>query len=168
MHPEPTARLAFREMTPDDLDDMAAMLGDPDVMHFYPRPKTREEAQGWIDWTLRNYAEQGYGLWVIETREGGEFVGDCGLTWQEIDGQRLLEVGFHVARTHQRNGYASEAAQACVDHAFERLGADEVTAIINPDNVPSRRVAERLGMSVKVRTTDRDGLPVVVYSVERP
>lgn len=70
-------------MTDEDLEDMAEMLGDPAVMACYPRPKTVEEAQAWIDWNKTNYQENGCGLWIIETKSG-QFVGDCGLTWQDV------------------------------------------------------------------------------------
>lgn len=133
-------------MAADDLEDMAALLGDPAVMAFYPAPKSRDESQRWIDWTLRNYAEHGYGLWVIETLDG-EFVGDCGLTWQTVNGTPRLEVGYHVRAELHGRGYATEAATACRDFAHDELGAAELVAIIHPDNVASRRVAEKLGMT---------------------
>lgn len=167
MLPAPTARLRFREMTVDDFDAMAALLGDPEVMRHYPRPKTREEALRWIEWSQAGYAQHGHGLWVIETHDG-EFIGDCGLTWQPVDGELALEVGYHVVPEHQHKGYASEAARACVDHAFHVLGKDHVVAIINPDNAPSRRVAERIGMEVERGTADKFGLPVVVYGIREP
>lgn len=166
MRPDPTARLAFRDMADSDLDDMARLLGDPRVMRYYPRPKTRDEAGAWIDWSRASYSQHGHGLWVIETHDG-EFVGDCGLTWQLVDGEQLLEVGYHLLPEHQGHGYAAEAARACVEFAFRRLGAEHVVAIINPDNAPSRRVAERIGMSVEVATSDKNGLPVVVYGRRR-
>ena len=72
-------------MTDDDLEHMSAMLADLSVMGFYPSPKSREEAQAWIDWNKRNYSEPGYGLWIIETK-AGDFVGDCGLTLQAVNG----------------------------------------------------------------------------------
>src|SRR5512133_547383 len=78
--PAPTRRLAFREMTPDDLDDMAALLGDPQAMRYYPHPKTRQEALAWIAWNQRLYREHGFGLWLLTLRATGAFVGDCGLT----------------------------------------------------------------------------------------
>ena len=84
--PPPTPRLAFREMTHDDLDDMAGLLGDPEVMRHYPRPKSRDEALAWIAWNQRLYREYGVGLWLVTLRDSGEFVGDCGLTPQQVDG----------------------------------------------------------------------------------
>jgi RimJ/RimL family protein N-acetyltransferase len=128
-----------------DLDDMAAMLGDSEVMEYYPRPKSREEAQEWIDWNKRNYLEHGYGLWIIETI-AGEFVGDCGLTWQTVNGRPELEVGYHVRAEVQGRGYATEAASACLAFARDILRAAHLVAIIHPDNQASRRVAEKIGL----------------------
>lgn len=145
MPPGETTRLRFREMTLADLDLMAGLLGDPEVMQFYPVPKSREQAAEWISWNQANYAEHGYGLWIIETREG-EFVGDCGLTWQPVNGVRKLEVGYHVGTAWQGTGLATEAAAACRDYARGHTDADELVAIIHPANRSSERVAEKIGM----------------------
>jgi RimJ/RimL family protein N-acetyltransferase len=79
--PPSTARLAFREMTSHDLDDMAALLSDPDVMRTYPHPKSREEASAWIAWSQGLYRDHGVGRSLVALRENGEF-GGCGLTLQ--------------------------------------------------------------------------------------
>ena len=144
--PQPTARVTFREMTDDDLDAMAAMLGDPAVMAYYPAPKTRAESQDWISRMRRSYDEHGHGLWIIETHDG-EFVGDCGLTWQSVNDVPVLEVGYHVRREMQRRGYATEAARACVDLVAHEYAPTLLTAIIHPENDASRGVAENLGMT---------------------
>lgn len=146
MVPDDTDRLRFREMTPADLEVMADMLGDPQVMAYYPAPKSREEAAGWIAWNLANYVRDGYGLWILETHDGG-FVGDCGLTWQTVNGRRELEVGYHVRSDLQGRGFAKEAAQACVDFARDVARVEGLVAIIHPDNIASRRVAEHIGMT---------------------
>ncbi|WOH19768.1 GNAT family N-acetyltransferase [Paenarthrobacter sp. GOM3] len=145
MPPQPTTRLRFREMTMDDLDAMSAMLGDPDVMTYYPAPKSRDEAAAWIEWNQANYARDGYGLWIIETL-ADDFVGDCGLTWQNVNGRSELEVGYHVRLDLQGRGYATEAATACLEFARNVVGARSLVAIIHPENAASRRVAERIGM----------------------
>jgi RimJ/RimL family protein N-acetyltransferase len=111
------SRLTFREMTDADLDDMAALLGDKDVMRFYPRPMTRSEARDWIARNQRRYRDRGFGLWIINVRDSGEFVGDCGLTLQPVDGVDELEVGYHVRTSMQGQGYATEAAAASRDFA---------------------------------------------------
>ncbi|MFK0008945.1 GNAT family N-acetyltransferase [Paenarthrobacter sp. NPDC090520] len=143
--PQRTDRLQFREMTDADLDNMAALLGDPEVMRFYPAPKSREEAANWIHWNRENYAEHGYGLWIVETHDG-DFIGDCGLTWQQVNGAQKLEVGYHVRSDLHGQGYATEAAAACRDYARENLAAKELIAIIHPGNRASERVAKKIGM----------------------
>lgn len=146
MLPADTERVRFREMTLDDLDAMAGLLGDAEVMRYYSHAKSRDEARGWIAWNRRNYAEHGYGLWIIETIDR-EFVGDCGLTWQKVNGIPALEVGYHVAPRWQGQGLATEAAAACRDYARAVLGEAELVAIIHPENRASERVAEKIGMS---------------------
>jgi RimJ/RimL family protein N-acetyltransferase len=153
--PPPTARLVFREMTPGDLDDMAALLADPQVMYYYAHPKSRDEALDWIAWNQRLYREHGSGLWLLTLRDSGEFVGDCGLTPQQVDGVTEIEVGYHVRAALQGRGLASEAAAACRDYARDVLGADRLIAIIDPRNRPSQRVAEKLGLVVERDSDDR-------------
>jgi RimJ/RimL family protein N-acetyltransferase len=107
-----TQRLIVREMTDADLDDMAALLGDAEVMRYYPRPKTREEAQGWINWNRALYSEHGFGLWLMTLAETGEFVGECGLTVQHVDEVTEIEVGYHVRTDLQGLGYAVAAGRS--------------------------------------------------------
>lgn len=159
MVPEPTARLRFREMSDEDLDRMAELLGDPEVMRFYPAPKSRAQAQSWIDWNVQNYAEHGFGLWVVETRDG-EFVGDCGLTWQTVRGEQHVEIGYHVRAELQGRGLATEAAAACRDAARTR-GIEQLIAIIHPGNVPSQRVAQKLGLTLDISVPHREGEALV-------
>jgi len=163
MHPD-SARLAFREMVPDDLDDMALLLGDPDVMAYYPRPKTRQEAAQWIDWNRGLYRTHGFGLWLL-TAEDGVFIGDCGLTPQVVDGVTELEVGYHVLPALQNLGYATGAAAASRDFARSVLGATRLIAIIHPDNRPSQRVAEKIGLYPEKRATVHGGRAAVIYAV---
>lgn len=150
-------------MTADDLDEMAALLGSPTVMAYYPRPKTRAEAAGWIEWNQENYARDGFGLWIVRNAEGS-FVGDCGLTWQTVGESTNLEVGYHVMPEYQGQGIATAAAAACRDLARAR-GIARLTANVHPDNLPSRRVAEKIGMSLELETTWHDRRPVNVYAM---
>lgn len=157
-------RVTFRRMNSGDLDAMARLLGDPEVMLYYPRPKDRDEASDWIRWNEDNYARDGFGLWIVHEADG-HFVGDCGLTWQMVDGQPNLEVGYHVVPARQGQGLATEAATACRDFARSR-GIDRLIAITHPDNVASQRVAEKIGLSLEKRTVSRGGAPIHVYSAQ--
>ncbi len=162
--PAPTQRLAFRQMTARDLDDMAALLGDPAVMRYYPRPKNRDEARAWIHWNQRLYRQEGFGLWLLTLRATGEFVGDCGLTPQQVEGTTDIEVGYHVRAALQGLGYATDAAAACRDHARDVLGVKRLIAIINPQNVASQRVAERIGLAYERDAISGSGEPVRIYA----
>jgi len=159
-----SARLRYREMSLDDLDELAGLLGDREVMAYYPAPMTRQDDTRWIEWNQGLYRSRGHGLWVLTLRESGEFVGDCGLTPQMVDGVEELEVGYHVRPALQRQGYATEAAAASRDLARDELGARRLTAIIHPDNRPSQRVAEKIGLHPEKRTRDSRGDDIVLYA----
>ncbi len=148
-------------MTQADAPSLLRIWGDDEAMRYYPAPKTRAELATWIELMHERYERDGIGLWIIETQDG-EFIGDCGLTWQRVNGRDMLEVGFHTLPAEQGNGFATEAAEACVAEARRRFAPIELTAIIHPDNVASRRVAEKLGMTY---TEDDHDHPWIVRTV---
>jgi RimJ/RimL family protein N-acetyltransferase len=141
-----TDRLLLREMSQDDLDFVATMLADPEVMRFYPKCYSREEAAGWIERQLGRYARDGHGLWLVLQRETGQPVGQVGLTLQQVNGVDEPEVGYLIHRPFWRRGLAAEAATATRDHAFNELGLPRVISLIRPENLPSQAVARRVGM----------------------
>jgi RimJ/RimL family protein N-acetyltransferase len=159
-----TPRLTLREMADADLDDMAALLSDEDVMRYYPRPMARGEARAWIARNHCRYRDHGFGLWIMNLRDTGEFVGDCGLTVQHVDGVDELEVGYHVRTSMQGKGYATEAAVASRDFARDMLGSRRLIAIINPLNLPSQRVAAKIGLQMEKRAIAPDGTEAVIYA----
>ena len=142
------------------------MFADEEHMRFYPRPKTRDEAQGWIDWNLGLYEKHGFGLWVMESRTTDEFLGNCGLTPQTVEAVTDIEVGWHTKRSHWNQGLATEAARACVEMAFGELGLERVISIIRPENTASARVAQNLGMDPE-RIASHGGYLHVIYALER-
>ncbi len=162
-----TDRLRLRPYRVDDADALFEILGDPHTMRFYPQRFTREDADAWIQRQLDRYERDGFGLWAMELRTTGEFIGNCGPAVQEVEGQREVELGWHVHRRHWGQGLATEAAAACREHAFERLGVDRLIALVRPENRPSARVAEKIGMRVE-RTAEFRGLPHLVYVTLRP
>lgn len=160
-----TERLTLREMVPADLDFVAAMLADPEVMRFYPKTYTRAEAQEWLDRQRARYAREGHALWLASLRSGGP-VGQIGLVRQTVRGAHETEVGYLLAREFWGQGLATEAARACRNHAFQALGRPRVISLIRPENAPSRRVAERAGMTVVDRTLHW-GQDHLVYAIDR-
>jgi RimJ/RimL family protein N-acetyltransferase len=138
-------------MTDADLDDYADLISDEEVMKYYPKPRERSEAQGWIDAQKRRYRAHGFGLWTLTLRETGEFVGDCGLTVQTVDGVDEVEIGYHLHVRFQGRGYATEAATACRDLARDQLSVRRLIAIIVPANIPSQRVAQKIGLTLEKR-----------------
>jgi RimJ/RimL family protein N-acetyltransferase len=162
-----TARLRLREISRADLDFVAAMLGDPEVMRHYEKPLSREEAESWIARQTARYARDGHGLWLVEERSTGAPVGTIGLVMQSVDGVAEAEVAYLVHRPYWQRGFAIEAALAVRDHAFGALGKARVISLIRPANLASQAVARRLGMAL-ISTTLREGLEHLVFAVDRP
>jgi [ribosomal protein S5]-alanine N-acetyltransferase len=161
-----TPRLLLREFTPEDAGALALVLSDPEAMRHYPAPYDREGVKQWIERNRRRYRDNGVGLWAMELTNTGEMIGDCGVLVQQVDGEQLYEIGYHLRRAFWGQGLASEAAIACRDWAFAHLKTDRLISLIRPENLPSRRVAERNGMSVWKEVNWR-GLLHCVYSIER-
>ena len=144
-----TERLLLREMTQDDLPALQGILQDEETMYAYNSAFDEAETQAWLDRQLSRYAQFGFGLWAVVLKESGGMIGQCGLTMQPWRGDEVLEVGYLFNRAFWHHGYATEAARGCMEYAFDRLGAREVCSIIRETNLPSRRVAERNGMTVR-------------------
>ena len=163
-----TERLTLRQFVPEDLELLAPIFADPEMMRFYPEPFTRERTQRWIDWSLGLYATRGQGLWAMLRRADGHMLGDCGLVPQKIEGVELLEIGYHVRRDAWGLGYATEAALACRDYALSQLGAAQVCSIVDPENHASRRVAGRVHRRVRMFVWERNQREMCLYCSDRP
>jgi RimJ/RimL family protein N-acetyltransferase len=161
-----TSRLLLREFTPEDADALALVLSDPETMRFYPAPYDRSGVEQWIERNRQRYQNDGVGLWAMELRNTQELIGDCGIIRQPVEGELLYEIGYHLRRDLWGQGLATEAAIACRDWAFAHLKTGRLISLIRPENLPSRRVAERNGMTVWKEVSWR-GLPHCVYSIER-
>jgi len=141
-----TGRLLLRPLELADEEAMFALLGDPVAMQWYPHPLSREETREWILRNRQRYRDYGGGLFGLVLRSTGELIGDCGPSRHEIEGQPEFEIGYHLQRQCWGQGYAGEAARACIDFAFSRWRPARVISLIRPENLPSRRVAERNGL----------------------
>ena len=162
-----TARLKLRELEPGDLDFMAEMLADAEVMRYYPRRMTRELSAEWIDRQMARYQTDGYGLWLATEKATGIKVGQVGLVKQSVNGAEECEVGYLIHRPFWRHGYATEGALACRDHAFKTLKKPRVISLVRPENKPSHGVAENLGMEV-IGKAVHGGYEHLVFAVKNP
>jgi len=166
-----TERLLLREMRASDYPALCKIMQDEDVMYAYEGAFSDVETQNWFDKQIGNYETLGYGLWAVVLKEAGSMIGQCGLTMQNYRDIQVLEIGYHFQKFFWGNGYATEAAAACRDYAFEKLKASEVFSIIRDTNTASQKVAERIGMS-KVDTFIKHyrgiDMPHFLYSVPRP
>lgn len=160
-----TPRLILRRMEKSDLDDLHLIFSDPESMKHYPKPFSREKSMQWIEWNLENYLKLGFGLWAIILKQNNLFIGDCGITMQQIDGQLLPEIGYHINKLYTRNGYATEAAKACRDYAFNILKFPEIYSYMKYSNIASQRVAENLGMKLVSELNDDINITTKVYSL---
>ncbi len=165
-----TERLGLREMTAEDLPALKLILQDEEVMYAYAHAFSDQEAEDWLLRQQARYRRDGIGLWAVVQQETGEMIGQCGLTWQEIPGETVLEVGYLFQKRFWGQGFATEAARACREYAFEQLGAEEVYSIIRENNLPSQRVARRNGMEVRgsfVKHYWGQDMPHLIFSVKR-
>jgi RimJ/RimL family protein N-acetyltransferase len=154
-------------MTPDDVDAFAVVVGDPVSMRFYPRPFDRSMTRAWIERVGERYERDGFGLLAVIEKTSGEMIGDCGPMLQEVDGDTLVELGWHIRRDRQGRGFATEAGAACRDEAWRTIAPERLISLIRFENVPSWSVARRLGF-VPWRSTIRAGMGHVVWSLRGP
>jgi RimJ/RimL family protein N-acetyltransferase len=163
-----TPRLALREMTFDDLDFVASMLADPEVMRYYPRCLTLDESVVWIEGQRQRYRVSGYGFGLAVARATGEPVGQIGLTPPRVEGVPYDDIGYLIHRPFWRRGLASEGAAASRAYAFEVLDRPQVVCLIRPENGPSQGVALKIGMAREVgRVVELAGFDHWVYTASR-
>ena len=146
-----TPRLILREMTQLDMLDLSAILQDEQTMHAYEGAFNDAETQEWLNRNLKRYQEDGVGLWAVILKDNGAMIGQAGITMQDVEGERVPEVGYLFNRSHWGNGYATEAAVACKEYGFAVLGYSEIFTIVRDTNIPSLNVAIRNGMLIRKR-----------------
>jgi len=144
-----TPRLRLREWRDRDLAPFAALNADPEVMRYFPEPLDRAASDALVGRIRDHFDRHGFGPWALEISGVAECAGFVGLMVPAFETHftPCTEIGWRLARAFWGEGYATEAAQAALDYAFEVLKADEVVAMTVPANRPSRAVMERLGMT---------------------
>jgi [ribosomal protein S5]-alanine N-acetyltransferase len=160
-----TSRLILRYFTADDLDELAAILGDHQVMRYsIGGIKTRSQTQDFLNWILSNYEKYGFGLYAVIERENQVLIGFCGLLVWFFEEVQEIEMGYRFAKEHWGQGLGTEAATAVRDYAWQKLNLKRLICIIQPENTRSIRVAKKLGMEHE-RNMFFQGLNVGIYSI---
>lgn len=141
-----TARLHLRAFTPNDLDDLCRIFGDPEVMRYISggKPRPREETEKGLLRTIEGWKKRGFGLWALTQKEHERVIGYCGL--MPLEDTTEIEVAYGLAKSEWGRGFASEAAHASLRFGFEELKLERIVAVVNPENLASKRVLEKLGM----------------------
>ncbi|MER8029398.1 GNAT family N-acetyltransferase [Streptomyces bauhiniae] len=159
-----TERLILRPLRVEDADAFVALHSDDRVNRFVGA-YSHQRALDRLTAIERQWAERGHGLCAVELKSSGEFIGRAGLNYWEIFDE--VEMGWTLRAEAWGQGYATEAARACLTWGFETLDSACFTAMIHHGNTPSVRVAERLGFAL-LREDTLAGNPVTVYSFDRP
>lgn len=160
-----TARLRLRPLVDDDLAFVGAMLTDEESMRHFPK-ELRPTPEEWLQRQYDRYERDGHGFFVVTDKHTGEPLGQVGLVQLTVDGVEETELGWYIHSPFQQRGYATEAAIACRDHAFDVLGLEKVGSLVRPVNIPSQRVALKLGMK-PVRLTMHAGLEHLYFVLRR-
>ncbi len=163
-----TERLILRLLTMEDLDDLYALYRDPEIRQYFPEGTlTYEETREELEWIIEvYYGKYGYGLWATIHKGAGEFIGRCGLLPWTIEGRQEVEVAYLLDKRYWGQGLATEAARGIVQYGFEQLGLSRIICLPEPENEASRRVAEKIGMTLE-REIVLDGTPALVYVIQQ-
>ena len=166
-----TNRLILRHLVPDDLDCLFALYSDPDIRRYFPDGTlTYEETKEELEWFLNGHPKHPeLGLWATIHKESGQFIGRCGLLPWTIEGRNEVEVAYMIAKEYWGQGLGSEAAAAILQYGFGQLGLSRLICMIDPGNNSSRRVAEKIGMTLEKEMDgfEGDGIPFLIYSTHK-
>jgi RimJ/RimL family protein N-acetyltransferase len=166
-----TERLLLRGWQPSDEAPFAALNADPEVARYLSGPLRRDESDELLARIRGHWQQHGFGLYAVEVKESGAFIGFVGLAIPSFlpDLLPAVEVGWRLARGHWGNGYATEGARASLRYGFEELELRQIVSIIDPRNTASVRVAERLEMTRgrdRIHPTSRLRLAVYAKNAE--
>jgi ribosomal-protein-alanine N-acetyltransferase len=159
-----TPRLYIRKLILNDAQALLPIFGDKDVMHFSRAGVMTLDRikESLTNFYLKSYTVNGFGMYALIQKSDNQLIGICGFFTEEIDGQQHIELAYRLAKKYWGLGFATEAAIALKQYAFEILSIHELISIIAPANIASIRVAEKVGMSLWKETILHD-IPVLIY-----
>lgn len=159
-----TPHLYLRELTEADLPNLLEMMNGQ--QNFYERKFSQAELQNWLTRQQQRY-QQNFGIWGICRKDDDALIGQCGLTFQRFGKGMLWQIGYGIIPSQRKNGYAKEAAAACVQFAFSVRKEPVVYAVIASDNFPSLSVAKAIGMAQEKETLNHMGKSYLLFSIHR-
>lgn len=144
-----TERMVMRRWRDADREPFAALNADPETMRYFPATMDRAASDAFVDRIEQRFDLQGYGLWAMELAATGEFIGFAGLNRKpdDVPGGDGVEIGWRLARHAWHHGYATEAAAAALDVAFNGAGLAEIWSFTSLLNEPSQAVMRRIGLT---------------------
>lgn len=156
-----TDRLLMRRWQDADRDPFAALNGDAETLQFFPATIDRAASDALVDRIEERFEQQGYGLWALEVKETGGFIGFTGLNPlpDDVPGAGGMEVGWRLARHAWHHGYATEAARAALSVAFDGAGLPDIWSMTAVLNEPSKAVMRRIGLT-EVARFDHPRIPL--------
>lgn len=164
-----TERLILRTWTYKDADAMFEICREPEVMfHIGDRKpyESVEKAKEFLNWAVRYQKENGFCRWAVIEKSSGKIIGSCGFARREME---EVELGYLFAREKWGNGFATEAARACLKYGFENLGFTKIIALTDVDHTKSQNVLEKIGFTPRevVKTDDGDDLVFEIASYSK-
>jgi len=165
-----TTRLRLRPLREEDAEELSRIFSDPAVVQYSggQSPSLEQVREGIRQHISEHYRDHGYGLLAAELRDTGEIVGRIGFLETEIDATGDAELHYHLAPTAWGTGLATEAARAVLEWGFEQGHLARVVAVIHPDNLASRRVAEKCGLTFWKEIELADSGRFTVYQTRSP
>lgn len=161
-----TPNLKLRSFSGEDLDNLSALMANPDFMRFSLGVFSREQTAGFLERVQERDRKGLPSQFAVILRSTGRLIGFCGFIQQTVDEVEEIEIGYRLDPNHWGRGFATEAARSVRDHAFQQLRLSRVISLIQPANIRSRRVAEKNGMIPEKETTFR-GFPTTVFAINR-
>lgn len=160
-----TQRLVLRSPRVSDVNGLAVIYGDPLVMQVIGDGSTRtqEQVEAAVLWMMKQWEQNGFGLYVVEQEHDKQIIGRCGLICRVIEEQPEVELAYLLKRQIWGRGLATEAAMRIRSYAIEALGFRRLISLVHPDNIASKRVAQKVGLEYE-KTVSLSGRPAEIFA----
>ncbi len=166
-----TSRLVLRHFAIDDLEELYLLYKNPEIRRYFPEGVlSYEDTRDELEWYLNGHPQYPeLGLWATVYKDSGRFIGRCGLLPWEIDGRLEIEIAYLLDKKFWHQGLATEAANGILNYAFEKLNLTRLICLMDPENIASQKVAQRIGMKLEreVHGVAGDNFPTLIYAIEK-